>query len=84
MDKLDLKQTLTCNSDVRELAIFNKRLYSGCGNGTIQVWDLESLQCIASVRKHEDDVLALKFVDNRLFSGSSDSTIKVTDQIIGY
>ncbi len=77
MDKFTLKQTLTCNSDVRELAIFNKKLYSGCGNGAIQVWDLESLHCIASVKRHDDDVLALKFVDNRLFSGSSDSTIKV-------
>lgn len=42
-----------------------------------KVWDLESLQCTAAVRRQEDDVLALKFVGDRLFSGSSDGTIKV-------
>lgn len=37
LDTLDCKGTLKCNSDVRELVINDRKLYSGCGNGTIQV-----------------------------------------------
>jgi WD40 repeat protein len=90
LDTLECKGTLTCNSDVRELVINNRRLYSGCGNGTIQVtktlplmclcvkvWDLDTLKCTAAVRRHEEDVLSLKFVGDQLWSGSSDGTIKV-------
>jgi len=78
-ERLECKSTMTCNADVRELLLHNRKLYSGCGGGTIQVWDIDKQECAQTVRKHADDVLALKMAAGRLFSGSSDGTIKVWD-----
>ncbi|KAL6045526.1 Tripartite motif-containing protein 72 [Balamuthia mandrillaris] len=69
--------TLTCDTDVRELKIDGRYLYSGCGSGIIHVWDLEEWRCVQTVKQHADDVLALTVANGRLFSGSSDSTVRV-------
>lgn len=69
--------TLKSTSDVRELLTYNGNLYTGCGNGTIQVWSLDSLRPTTTARKHCEDILALRMYNDRLFSGSSDTTIKV-------
>lgn len=64
---------------MRELVIKEDRLFSGCGNGAVQVWDIAQLKCVKSAKKHSDDVLALKMSHDRLYSGSSDATVRVWD-----
>jgi len=62
---------------VRELLVDGSRLYCGCGNGNIQVWDLETRKCLLSQHAHEEDVLALRMCRGRLFSSGSDTKVKV-------
>jgi WD40 repeat protein len=76
-DTWECTHTLKSTSDVRELLTYHECLYTGCGNGTIQVWSLDTLRPINTARKHSDDILALRMYNDRLFSGSSDTTIKV-------
>jgi WD40 repeat protein len=77
IETFECKVCYRCDSDVRELLVHGNRLYSGCGNGAIQVWDLEKNECIMSQLAHIEDVLALRMCNGRLFSSGSDTTIKV-------
>lgn len=79
LDSFICRQTLKSDSDVRELVIHDDKLFSGCGNGAVQVWDIAQLKCVKSAKKHSDDVLALKLSNDRLYSGSSDATVRVWD-----
>ncbi|KAM5558772.1 hypothetical protein ABKV19_020454 [Rosa sericea] len=53
------------------------KLYSGSGDNTIKVWDLETLQCVATLSGHSGVVTSLVCWDQFLISGSLDCTIKV-------
>ena len=61
------------------LSADGKRLFSGSGDNTIKVWDLEAGKETLTLRGHDSAVtsLALAADGKRLFSGSEDSTIKV-------
>jgi di- and tripeptidase len=54
-------------------------LYTGCISGTINLWDLDTLQLIRSVRAHQTDVLSLAGIGNFAFSGSSKGFLKKWD-----
>ena len=64
---------------MRELVLYGDKLFSGCGNGAVQVWDIAQLKCVKSEKKHSDDVLALKLLRDKLYSGSSDATVRAWD-----
>uniref|UniRef100_A0A2P2LRG8 Uncharacterized protein MANES_01G013500 n=1 Tax=Rhizophora mucronata TaxID=61149 RepID=A0A2P2LRG8_RHIMU len=59
------------------LAVKSKRLCSGSMDGTIRVWDLDSLQCIHMLNGHTDAVKSLIVWNQYLLSCSLDQTIKV-------
>ncbi|XP_004291812.1 PREDICTED: zinc finger CCCH domain-containing protein 48-like [Fragaria vesca subsp. vesca] len=53
------------------------KLYSGSEDHTIKVWDLNSLECVATLSGHSDVVTSLICWDQFLISSSLDCTIKV-------
>lgn len=53
------------------------RLFSSSTDGTIKVWDLDSLQCIQTLSDQNDAVTSLLCSSDYLFSSSLDKTIKV-------
>lgn len=63
-------------------------LCSGCGDGVVRVWNVESGSCIRSLEGHSGAVLALAAVEfsgsSLLFSGSRDGTVKVWDADSGF
>jgi len=54
-------------------------LFSASGDRSIKVWDLETLECKATLKEHDNNVYALALNRTHLFSGSWDNTIKVWD-----
>ncbi|WCJ20377.1 Zinc finger CCCH domain-containing protein 17 [Euphorbia peplus] len=63
--------TVTC------LRVGGKRLYSGSMDGTIRVWDLNTLKCLQLLKEHTDVVTSLICWDRYILSCSLDKTIKV-------
>lgn len=53
------------------------RLYSASMDHTIRVWDMESFQCIQTLRDHKSVVMSLLCWDDYLLSCSLDNTVKV-------
>ncbi|EXC33619.1 Zinc finger CCCH domain-containing protein 17 [Morus notabilis] len=53
-----------------------KMLYSGFRDGTIKTWDLATLQCLTTVKRHSSAVTSLACWNNYLLSCSLDGTIK--------
>ena len=71
---LDMKlvQKLSASDDgVLTLTHIESLLYTGCISGTINLWDLDTLQLIRSVKAHQTDVLSLSGVGGFAFSGSA-------------
>ncbi|XP_020259619.1 zinc finger CCCH domain-containing protein 17-like [Asparagus officinalis] len=62
---------------VVSLVIRGGRLYSGCMDSTIRVWDLTTLRCIETLTGHSSVVMSLLYWDNYLLSCSLDGTVKV-------
>lgn len=54
-------------------------LYTGSISGTINLWDLDTLQMIRSVKAHEADVLSLAGIGGFAFSGSARGYLKKWD-----
>ncbi|XP_010459958.1 PREDICTED: zinc finger CCCH domain-containing protein 59-like [Camelina sativa] len=52
-------------------------LYSGSVDKTIKVWDLNTLQCVMTLKQHTDTVTSLLCWEKCLISSSLDGTIKV-------
>ncbi|XP_010466184.1 PREDICTED: zinc finger CCCH domain-containing protein 59-like [Camelina sativa] len=52
-------------------------LYSGSVDKTIKVWDLNTLQCVTTLKQHTDTVTSLLCWNKCLISSSLDGTIKV-------
>jgi WD40 repeat protein len=75
------RKTLTqsCSSTLSSLAVAEGRLFSGSYDGTIKVWDLNTLTEVGTLAGHTDGVLSLAVAEGRLYSGSYDKTIKVWD-----
>lgn len=76
-----LLRTLPVGSAVGALVTLpDGRLASGCGDGTIRLWDPASGACSAVFEGHQDWVNALAVLgDGRLASGSNDNTIRLWD-----
>jgi WD40 repeat protein len=54
-------------------------LYTGSVSGTINLWDLDTLQLIRSVKAHRTDVLSLAGIGGFAFSGSANGYLKKWD-----
>jgi len=79
---LDLKplQTLSATDDgVLTMTHIESLLYTGCISGTVNLWDLDTLQLIRSVKAHQTDVLSLSGVGGFAFSGSASGYLKKWD-----
>ena len=65
------------DGSVLSMALDGTVLYTGCLEGDINVWDLDTRQLIRTVKAHNADVLALAVGDGLLFSGGSNGIAKV-------
>jgi di- and tripeptidase len=73
-------QTLSASDDgVLTMAHIDSLLYTGCISGTINLWDLDTMQLIRSVRAHQTDVLSLSGIGGFVFSGSANGYLKKWD-----
>ncbi|KAJ1987042.1 hypothetical protein EDC05_006030 [Coemansia umbellata] len=62
---------------VHSLALGDELLYAGLQSGTIEVWDLETMQRIRTLEGHTANVLTLAMHMGCLFSGAADGTVRV-------
>jgi F-box/WD-40 domain protein 7 len=61
------------------LTVKDQILFSGSGDNTIKIWDIENGKEIRTLNGHQAPVCCLTVQDGILFSGSSDNTIKIWD-----
>jgi WD40 repeat protein len=68
---------------VQALAVLEggRRALSGSDDRTLRLWDLDSGQCLRTLRGHSDSVRALAVLEGgcRALSGSDDSTLRLWD-----
>jgi di- and tripeptidase len=79
---LDCKhiQTLSASDDgILTMIHVDSLLYTGSISGTINLWDLDTLQLIRSVKAHHADVLSLAGIGGYAFSGSAKGFLKKWD-----
>jgi len=79
---LDMKhvQTLSASDDgVLAMTCIDSLLYAGCISGTINLWDLDTMQLIRSVRADQADILGLSGIGGVAFSGSAQGYLKKWD-----
>lgn len=60
---------------VRALATADNRLFSGSYDGTVKVWDVETLECLKTLAGHTGPVRTLVSSGGHMFSGSYDKTV---------
>lgn len=65
------------DGSVLSMALDGTVLYTGCLEGDVSVWDLDTRLLIRTVKAHNADVLALSVGYGLLFSGGSNGTAKV-------
>jgi WD40 repeat protein len=63
---------------VRALAVANERLFSGSYDGTVKVWDVDTLACLRTLAGHTGPVRTLVYSGGHMFSGSYDKTVRPT------
>ena len=61
---------------VRALSVANGRLFSGSYDGTVRVWDVDSLTCLRTLAGHTGPVRTLVHSGGNMFSGSYDKTVR--------
>lgn len=61
---------------VRALAVANNRLFSGSYDGTVKVWDVDTLACLKTLAGHTGPVRTLVYSGGHMFSGSYDKTVR--------
>ena len=64
---------------VRALATSENKLFSGSYDGTVKVWDTETLQCLKTLAGHAGPVRTLVLSAGHMFSGSYDKTVSFPD-----
>jgi len=73
-------QTLSSSDDgILTMTHIESLLYTGSVSGTVNLWDLDTLQLIRSVKAHKTDVLSLSGVGGFAFSGSANGFLKKWD-----
>ena len=56
------------------------KIVSGSADKTIKLWDLNTYQCIQTLKGHEHFVYSIiQLNDGKIASGSTDKTIKLWD-----
>lgn len=60
---------------VRALATSDGKLFSGSYDGTVKVWDTETLECLKTLAGHAGPVRTLVLSAGHMFSGSYDKTV---------
>ena len=60
---------------VRALAMADNKLFSGSYDGTVKVWDVETLECLKTLAGHTGPVRTLVYSGGHMFSGSYDKTV---------
>ena len=60
---------------MRALATSENKLFSGSYDGTVKVWDTETLQCLKTLAGHAGPVRTLVLSAGHMFSGSYDKTV---------
>jgi di- and tripeptidase len=79
---LDCKHVKTLSSSddgVLTMVHIESLLYTGHISGTINLWDLDTMQMIRSVKAHQADVLSLSGIGGFAFSGSAKGYLKKWD-----
>ncbi len=61
---------------MRALAVANNRLFSGSYDGTVKVWDVDTLVCLKTLAGHTGPVRTLVYSGGHMFSGSYDKTVR--------
>ena len=63
----------------------NQKLISGSNDKSIKIWDLETGQCLKTLKGHIGSILGLKSINsnNTIISVSSDKSIKQWNTIHG-
>ena len=78
-------KTLTSSDDgILTMIHIDSLLYTGCVSGTINLWDLDTLQLIRSVKAHKTDILSLAGIGDFAFSGSAKGFLKKWDVVRGF
>ncbi|XP_059804715.1 F-box and WD repeat domain containing protein 10B isoform X2 [Hypanus sabinus] len=73
--------SLRHNKPVLSVAISEKNVISGCENGEIYIWNLESNSIAKILSGHQGPVTCLSFDQWHLVSGSKDETVKAWSMI---
>ncbi|KAI9845100.1 MAG: hypothetical protein M1837_005104 [Sclerophora amabilis] len=68
------------DNSVLSLALNGSFLYSGLLEGDINVWDLETMQLVRSVKAHAEDVLTVSIGGGFIFSGGASGHSKKFNQ----
>eukprot|EP01133_Synstelium_polycarpum_P018014 gene18014-21499_t len=59
----------------------NKTMYSGSADGTIKIWNLETMQCTETIRTHRKAISSIIHTATNFISASMDGTIRVWDRV---
>lgn len=70
------KEWIRC---IRYLTKHRGMIVSGSDDYMIKIWNVETGECLNTLRGHEDSVTCFELCDDKLMSGSWDGTIKVWD-----
>ncbi|XP_072098258.1 F-box and WD repeat domain containing protein 10B isoform X1 [Mobula birostris] len=73
--------SLRHNKPVLSVAVSEKNVISGCENGEIHIWNLESNSIVKILSGHQGPVTCLSFDQWHLVSGSKDETVKAWSMI---
>ncbi|KAJ3092749.1 E3 ubiquitin-protein ligase traf7 [Quaeritorhiza haematococci] len=65
---------------VYKLVVHQDRLYSASSDKTIKIWDISTLECLATLAGHEDGVNSIVPIGfGKLASGASDKSVRIWD-----
>jgi len=60
----------------------NNKIMSGCDEGSIKIWDIETSECLKTINVHSSTISNIVLISNERFvTCSLDSTIKLFDRI---
>ncbi|GAM21019.1 hypothetical protein SAMD00019534_041940 [Acytostelium subglobosum LB1] len=57
-----------------------RQLFSGAADGTMKIWNLDTLQCLDTIKAHRKAITAICYNQDNIFTSSLDQTIRVWDR----